>query len=347
MGFWKSSAFDNLKIRAAYGQSSNFPVYASKFTDFVVSNIGGNPGSLINIQRGEPDIKPERQTEFEAGIDFSILHGRVAIEATFYNKKIFDFLMLNTLPYSSGFATQWVNAGDLKNTGVELSLNAQPVNNQNIKWTSTTNFWLNRSRVTKLIIPPVELGGFGTTLSTFKIEEDQSATQIVGIDNGTVRKLGDAEPDFQMNFYNEITFFKNLSLRFLIHWKEGGNNINLTELLTDLGGTSPDFDEVEGNGKTASSNRLAALGVTATPFVQPAGFVRLREVGLYYTFPKIPIAFIKGFRVGVSANNYVTITKYKSYDPEVSNFGTGFSTGVEVTPYPAVKHAALHLSVDF
>ena len=56
--------------------------------------------------------------------------------------------------------------------------------------------------------------------------------------------LGDAEPKFQMSTYNEITFFGKLSLRFLIHWKQGGDNINLTSLENDFGGTSPDYDNV-------------------------------------------------------------------------------------------------------
>jgi TonB-dependent starch-binding outer membrane protein SusC len=70
-------------------------------------------------------------------------------------------------------------------------------------------------------------------------------------------------------------------------------------------------------------------------------------VGLFYTVPKVPVNFIKGIRVGVSANNYLTKTKYKNYDPEVSNFGTGFSTNVDVTPFPASKRATFHLTIDF
>jgi hypothetical protein len=56
---------------------------------------------------------------------------------------------------------------------------------------------------------------------------------------------------------------------------------------------------------------------------------------------------VKGIRIGVSANNFWTVTKYKAYDPEVSNFGTGFSSGVDVDPYPASKRADFHLAFDF
>jgi outer membrane receptor protein involved in Fe transport len=160
MDFWKGEFFDNLKFRAAYGQAGNFPAYGSKFTTFPVANIDGLPGSLISTQRGSPDIAPERTSELEAGVDFSILESRLNFEVTYYNKKIEDFLMLRTVPASSGFSTQWVNAGNLQNQGMEVSLNAQPIATRNFRWTSTTNFWFNRSEVTKLVIPPVVLGFF-------------------------------------------------------------------------------------------------------------------------------------------------------------------------------------------
>ncbi|MEP7377485.1 MAG: SusC/RagA family TonB-linked outer membrane protein [Chitinophagaceae bacterium] len=354
MDFWKGDLFSNLKLRAAYGQAGNFPAYGSKFTAFPIFNVDGLPGSLVNIQRGSPDIKPERTSEFETGIDFGLLKGKLNFEMSFYNKTIQDFLLLRTVPLSTGFASQWVNAGDLRNRGIEIGMNAQPIATKNIRWTSSTNFWMNRSKVTKLTIPPVELGAFGTTLGTFNIEEGKSVTQIIGIDTtksgaGIVTKLGDTEPKFQMNFTNEITFMKNLSFRFLLHWKYKGDNVNLSELLYDLGKTTPDYDaDNNHNGVIDSRDRLSALGVTAQPFVQEAGYLRLREVALYYTVSKIPkgLNFIKGFRIGVSANNYFTKTKYKNYDPEVSNFGSGFSTNVDVMPYPASKRATVHLSVD-
>ena len=81
-------------------------------------------------------------------------------------------------------------------------------------------------------------------------------------------------------------------------------------------------------------------------FVQDASYLRLREIGLYYTFQNWHKC-CKGNNVGISFNNYITITKYKSYDPEVSNFGTGFSTGVDVDPYPATKQAEFHVTFNF
>lgn len=352
LGLGSGTFFDNLKLRAAYGEAGNFPAFGSKFSSLIVANIEGLPGSLVSLQRGNANIEPERQTEFEAGLDFSLLGNRLSVEMSVYNKVVKDFLLQRTIAPSSGFSTEWVNAGDLRNRGIEIGVNALVVNNTTIRWNSTVNFWKNKSKVTRLDIPTTVLGAFGNTLGTFRIEEGASATQIVGIDNGPARKLGDQEPDFQMNFWNELVLWKNLSLRFLLHWKQGGDNINLTELLTDLGGTSNDYDDDETgpegkpNGIADALDRIGALGSTASIFVQDATYLRLREIALYYNIPYTN-KLIKGMRVGVSANNYWTRTNYKSYDPETSNFGSGFSTGVEVMPFPASKRATLHLSIDF
>ena len=89
------------------------------------------------------------------------------------------------------------------------------------------------------------------------------------------------------------------------------------------------------------------VGKTAEIFVEDASYLRLREIGLYYTFNKFnQQSPVKGLRLGVSLYNYLTITNYKSYDPEVSNFGTGFSSGVDVDPYPGIKRAMFNITID-
>ncbi|HRI21660.1 MAG TPA: TonB-dependent receptor, partial [Panacibacter sp.] len=352
LGVIDDGFFSNFKLRAAYGQSANFPAYQSRFTTLVSSNIGGLQGSLVNTQGGDANIKPERQTELEAGFDFSVLKNRLSFEVTFYSKKISDFLLQNTIPTSSGFSTKWVNAGDLRNQGMEVGVNAQPIASKNVKWNTSVNFWFNRSKVTKLTIPSVQLGSFGTSLGTFQIEEGKSATQIVGNDAPShtgVIVLGNQEPKFQMNTFNEVTFLNRLTLRFLVHWKYKGDNVNLTNLLNDFGSTSVDYDaDADGNGVPDGPQRIGQfLNGSARGFVENSGYLRFREIGLYYSFNKIPGKVVRGLRVGIALNNYITITNYSGYDPEVSNFGTGFSTGVDVDPFPSSKRATLNVTIDF
>jgi TonB-linked SusC/RagA family outer membrane protein len=353
--FWTVDQFSLLKLRAAYGEAGGFPPFGAKYTSFVTSNIGGRPGIIPFTQFGNENIQQERQKELEGGIDIGMFNDRLIFEGTIYNKTVSDLILIQNVPSSSGFTTRVVNGGELRNRGVELALTVTPFESEGLKWDSRTSFWVNRSEITRLDIPPFALGGFGNTLGTFFIEEGESATQIVGIkgDEG-VQKLGDAAPDFQMNFHNFFTIKQNLTFSFLFHWKKGGQNINLTELLTDLGGTSPDYDDDDdGDGTTNAEERVAALGVTAEPFVQDASYLRLREIGLYYTLPATLLdgafrGIVRNLRIGLSANNLFTITDYKSYDPEVSNFGgNGLSTGVEVTPYPASRRMFFHIALGF
>lgn len=348
LGILEGGVVDNFKLRAAYGQANNVPVFGSKFTSFVTSNIAGNIGLLINPQAGQTDIKPERQSEFETGIDLTLLKGRLGFVLTWYNKSIQDFLMQAALPSSSGFTSQWKNAGDLRNRGIELSMNARPVQTKDLSWNTSVNFWLNRSKVTKLNVATVPQGSFGYVLGTFQIQKDQPATQILGLDGkGGVSKLGDAEPTFQMNTYNELSY-RNLSFRFLLHWKKGGQNVNLTSLQSDFGGTSADYDKVTNKLNVPDGvYRIMQVGSDAHMFVQNSDYLRLREIGLYYTFRDPGVKYVKGIQLGVSLNNFLTVTRYKSYDPEVSNFGTGFSSNVDVLPYPATKRADFHISIEF
>jgi TonB-linked SusC/RagA family outer membrane protein len=345
---WNSEVISDLKLRVAYGESGNFPTFNSRFISLPSIAIGGRPGSLISRTLGNPDINAERQTELEAGIDIALFKGRVSLEASYYNKLIKDLLLLSSPPGSSGFATEWVNGGRLRNRGVELGLKTVPVNTKGIVWNSNINFWKNTSKVVSLNVPAFDPGGnFGKDFGQFLIEEGQTATQIVGNNEkvaGLV-KIGDTEPDFQASWFNDLSLFNNLSLRFLMHWKKGGDNVNLTQALYDFGHNTVDYDEIEENGKKASRNRLAALG-SGAPYVQDATYLRIREIGLYYKLP-IQSKVVQGIRVGASLNNFFTWTKYKGYDPEVSNFGTAFSTGIDVAPYPASKRVQFHLSFDF
>ncbi|MEJ8801389.1 SusC/RagA family TonB-linked outer membrane protein [Pontibacter sp. H249] len=353
--FWTNETIGLIKLRTAYGEAGGFPVFGAKYTSLVPFNIGGNAGLINAIQRGNEDIQQERQKELEAGVDVGLLDSRVVFEATVYQKTVEDLILVQNVPSSSGFTTRFVNGGELRNRGIELGLSVTPIETPAFKWDSRTNYWVNRSEMTELDVPAFPLGGFGNTLGTFFIEEGESVTQITGIKGEEgVQKLGDAAPDFQMSFQNFFTIKQNLTFSFMLHWKQGGDNINLTELLTDLGGTSPDYDDDDdGDGVSNAAERIAALGVSAEPFVQDASYLRLREVGLYYSLPPTALqsvfgTVVRNLRVGVSANNLFTITDYRGYDPEVSNFGgNGLSTGVDVTPFPNSRRMFFHLSVGF
>ena len=270
------------------------------------------------------------------------------------------------MPTSSGFTSTVKNAGELENNGIELGLDAAVFDTGDFSWDTNLKWWKNKSEITRLDVPSFTEGGFAAALGTFLIQEGKSATQIVGTYNPndyTQAEIdardpegdgffvyGDAEPDFQMSWYNQFNY-KNFELSFLWHWKEGGDAINLTTLLYDLAGTTWDYDDtgLDPSGQlTNGAYRASQAFVNPDPVIEDAGYIRLREVGLYYTFPEGWFKHTDMVKVGMSGRNLINIFDYNSYDPEVSNFGNNvLANNVEVTPYPASKFVNFHINVNF
>jgi outer membrane receptor protein involved in Fe transport len=348
------STVSQLKVRGAYGQSGNFGPFGATYTALNPVIIDGNTGSLISLTAGNTTIGPERQTEIETGVDLGFLDNRFNLEFTYYSKNIADLILLVNTPNSSGFTSAWRNAADLQNKGLEIALDANPIRGQHFNWNTRLSFWKNKAKLSRLDVPAYNLGAFGATLGTYRLEEGKSPTQIVGIDpnpgeNG-LAVFGDAEPDFQMSFNNGLQY-KDWELNFLFHWKKGGSNINLSTLLSDIFGTSPDYDGTNLDPSKALPNgayRLSQLGVSARPWVEDASYLRLREIGLRYNLPSQWFDNKAKIRVGVNARNLINIFSYSSYDPEVSNFGTdAISSTVEVTPFPSAKSFFFTLGATF
>ena len=340
--FWSVSQISQFKIRAAYGETGSSAKFGSPFNQFNAVNINGQGGITVDPQLGNPNLRPETSQEIEFGTDIGFFDGVIGIEATVYTRKVKDLLFAQERAGSSGYTSQVNNNADLENKGVEIALNARPVSNSTITWNSTVNFWKNKATYTRVNVPPFAPpgNGFGLSLGTFFMEEGGSVTGIYqDLGDGPV-EVGNVQPDFQMSFYNTFNILKNLDFSFLIHWRKGGENLNLSDLLFDDGGTNPIIDS-RGSQYDPDFN-----------YVQPAGYIRLREVALYYNLPSSVMGVFNGsiqsVKLGLSGRNLWTKTDYNGYDPEVSTNGTNaLSSGLDVGPYPSTKQIFLHLNVNF
>jgi len=352
-GFWKEDAvWGQFKLRAAYGEAGNFPPFGALFTSYNAFSTDGILGiSLIGV-RGDSDLKSERQQELEFGTDVGFFDNRITLSATYYIKTVDDLILQANLEPSTGFTTQFVNAGSLENKGIEIGLNTTPIFTENINWNLGINFFKNTSEITELDVPAFNTGAFGASLGTFRIEEGKSATQIVGGYLDGLKVIGNAEPDFQMGFNSDFNY-KDLQFTMLWQWKNGGDNVNLTTLLSDLNRTSHDFDDFGADPSGELTNGEYRPGAPPEVHVEDASYVRLREVGLYYTLDdrvlgNILNGSIDSVKLGVSGTNVLNFFDYNSYDPEVSNFGGGsIFTGVDVLPFPSSKRFLFNVAVNF
>lgn len=359
--FMDNSILNQLKPRIAYGETGGLPNFGVTFRSLNSGNIGGLLATSVSARSTDPNLKPERAKELEFGVDLALLDNKVSLEATYYTKNVEDLILDEQVPTSSGISVIATNAADLKNNGVELTLGLNPVTNPNLNWFSTILFWKNTSEITRLGIDGFTTGGFGTSLSNYLIQEGFSPSTIVGLpsvdDPSLFTVYGDGQPDFEMSFSNEFNIYRNFDFSFLWHWKKGGDNINLSQLLTDAGGTSPDWNENIENTDLANgvfpkgADRVINGGSGA--YVYDASYVKLREVGLYYTIPTSTLNSLFGnnvsdIKLGASANNVLLFSDYPSYDPETSVFGTqAINNSVEVTPFPTSRQIMFHVNIDF
>jgi TonB-linked SusC/RagA family outer membrane protein len=359
-GFWKNKFITQLKPRIAYGETSGFPIFSGVYSPLLGVNYGGSLGAASPTTLGLSALNPERASELEYGVDVSVWENRISLEATFYKKKIKDFLFPYALAPSSG-VTQYnvYPVGDLENKGIELSLNAQVIRNKNINWSTGIQWWKNETEVTRLIVPPAFVAGSGFgAYGRKRLQLGQSPTAWWGNDaTGALIPYKNYQPDFQMSWSNNVRFLKNFEFSMLLHVSEGNYNSTLTRLTKDEGGTTLDWSDPAKSG--TGTIGVERQNTIISNFVLDASYIRLREAALYYSLPKnvLTKAFkghVENIRFGISGQNLFTITDYYGYDPESSNFvtsavggGGALTGGVDLGPYPAVRRLFFHINVSF
>ncbi len=347
-GFWNPGRFmaSAMKLRAAFGRTGNLPLFAARFTSLVPENIAGLGGVSAPSRLGNPDIEPEITQELEAGFDIGLLDERAFLEATFYNQDIRDLILENSLPPSSGYVSQFINAGNMRTRGYELSLSLTPVLRPGLRWQTRFNFGQHSSRITRLDVDTFELGGFALSLGQYEIREGSSPTTIVGLNpQGVKTAYGDETPDFTLSWSSSLRA-KDLHLSFLWDWKQGGDVINLGRFLSDIGGTSPDLDMPSGQARLAIES-------PGERYVEDGTYVKLREVSLQYSVPQNLVqgwfgSSVSSLEIGLSGRNLLVFTPYSGYDPEVSQFGNvAIGRSVDTLPFPSARHYYFKVSVGF
>jgi TonB-linked SusC/RagA family outer membrane protein len=331
---------DELKLRLAYGQSGNLPLYGMKYTPFNTTVLGSANGIIENPNNGDPNIKPESETEFETGLDATFFKSRAQFSASIYQKRVNNLILQPTLDPSVGHSSEFINGGEFTNQGIELSLQATPIEmpRNGLTWSTTISFYRNYSTVNSLPTAPFEAGatfGFGAGfLAPGRSVSEVVNPNIIGKD-GLPLQVGDFTPGWRMSYGNTFNLGP-FRLFGLIDVSRGGSTINLTDLYFD--GSAQLYGD-----SAKAANRLAKFGAGLTPYVQDASFMKVRQISLSYALPtnlvaKIPGNRLTSARLQLSGYNLWTITGYDGLDPEVSiNGNQTITRGQDISPFPPAR----------
>jgi iron complex outermembrane receptor protein len=374
--------FNDLKLRASYGITGNSLGFDPLISQIKYGTAGAfyYNGTFTNSigpsQNANPDLKWEKTTMYNLGLDFSMFKGRVSGTIEAYDKKTNDliyFYPVSTTQYFVGTLT--ANVGSISNKGYEVTIDAIPVQSSKFRWNTSINIAHNNNKLVSLSnssfkldsIPQAEPGGQGETgykvqilktgypvgqflLYKYAGKNADGISQFYSHSGGVTTTptskdyyyAGNAQPKLLFGFNNSFTY-GNFDLNVFIRGSLGGKVLNAT--LADLNRTS----DVRSYNLPVSSANESPKDVNAylysDRYIESSSYLRLDNATLGYTFPKFTPG-IRNLRLYVSGNNLAVITGYKGIDPEVS-LG-GLTPGIDnKNYYPRTRAFLFGLSASF
>jgi hypothetical protein len=170
--WFAKGVLSDFKLRASIGTAGGRPSFAAQYETFTI----GAGGTVTGAALGNKFLKPETTTEKEYGLDAE-LWSRIGLNVTYAHALTTDQILQVPPSVSSGFSSQWKNAGTLENKTWEVSLNVPIITNNKITWTSRVSWDRNRTHITELGIPPFFSA---TSNSTFRFAPGERIGTIWG-----------------------------------------------------------------------------------------------------------------------------------------------------------------------
>lgn len=387
-GFLIGSSFlSNLKFRGSWGITGNADIPdTASFTLLQLDSYGERFGSSA-LQIGNNDLRWEKTTQYNVGVDYGFFNNTITGQVDYYNKTTNDLLYSQPLPATSGFTSVFTNVGELVNTGIEASITAKILSKPSYTWNATALFTKNQNEITSLpggdIIDGVNILREGEAISSFYLYEyagvDPATGDALFFENsenadGTLNKnvtnditnanriiAGSPFPDYQVAFSNTLRI-KNWDLDFTFQGEFGASIFDQAGKFTSGNGFFLDNQTIDQLDRWQNPGDITDVPQArlneengqqdSTRYLDQADFIRLRNVTLGYTmYPeasnKLNIEKVRFYFNGV---NLLTFTDYEGYDPESTadfNGNSGVRTGVSFYSPPPAKTFSLGIQVDF
>ena len=373
-----------LRLRGALGYAGNQPPLASAYeraTRYTTITNINRLGLAPTGSPGNPNLKPERQREWEGGIDLALLDNRIGARFTYYDQYVKDLLLTRPFTPSAGYNSVLDNVGELSNRGLELEVNTINVNKNTFGWTSRIIYSRNRNKVEKLVGSPFVAGytnlvvqgqpvgvhfmaayrrdGSGTIVTDSigpllesRIGRDTTVDECLDLAtclaNDTRRVVGNPWPDWTGSLFNEVRLGRHVTVAALLDGSFGSELWNQTARIQDGFQAGPLYDQrLRNEVTTPQVNRLRSIWER---YLEDATYVKLRDLAVRYSTEASWLRRIGAQRLELEliGHNLFTWTDYTGYDPEINMFGLStVERGTDFAVYPNARSIGFGVRLSY
>ena len=384
----ESNTFSFLKLRGSWGITGNQPLgsfdYLSRLGSGSYDTVSGQFISVV----GDADLGWEETTQLNFGLDYGLFGNVVTGEIDYYIKNTEDLLLNGRQPLSAGIPGNVIltNIGEVKNSGVEFSINTKNITRDNFTWNTSFNMSYNKNEIIKLVDGDDIIGSAGARdYSILREGESFGAFYLVeyaGVDpengdalyytnteleDGSIERIktnvytdasrivvGKALPDWIGGLTNTLRY-RDLDFSFTFQGQWGAQIYNSAGLFQSSGFAGgrdnqsiEQLDRWQQPGDITDVPRadLSGDAVESTRYLQDADFIRLRNLTLGYNFKNL--WNIDMIRVYFSGLNLLTFTDYDGWDPEATrdDLPGTFARGYEFYSAPPAKVYTFGINVE-
>jgi TonB-linked SusC/RagA family outer membrane protein len=365
--------FQQMKIRASFGITGNQDI--GRYSTLGMLSATGYGWGTSNPYTGywgnsfaTPNVRWEKTYQYDMGLDLRLLNW-IGFSMDFFRKNTKDLLFQKTIPGYNGGGSYWVNQGEIRNTGVEFSLNLTPVRTSDLRWDSDLNASFVKNEVIDLagndfildanqsdwggamqiMKPGYPLGSF--YLYKWKGFDDAGANLYQKVDGSLTTTptgddqviMGQGNPKWIIGWNNTVSW-KNWSASLFINAVTGFDRLNVgrfymasmtgpARFITDRESYFSGWDNVTDKSRAkypSHTNPDNKYYGNSDFWLENASFLKLKNISLAY---RIPIRRVGDVQLSVSAQNLFILTRYTGMDPEVYNSYTGLDDGA----YPEAR----------
>lgn len=363
------NTFSDLKFRVGYGVSGNSLGFDPLISSVLYGKTGtfyDSTGTLVSAigatRNANPDLKWERTSMFNVGLDFGFFNNRLTGTVEYYDKRTSDLIAdyaVSTTKYL--VSTLTANVGKISNKGIELTLNAIPIQTKKITWNTSLNVSHNKNNVESIsndkfsadyfdeaeLNAPGQSGAqqqriqAGKPLGSFYTWKwagyDTNGVSLFYKADGTTTTTpsnsdrfwtGSAQPKLTFGWNNTLNYM-NWSMTMFFSGVTGNKVLNATRARLSRVAEATHINLLASVAQTDKASDYNA-NYLSDRYIEKGDYIRLSNLALSYTFKDV-CDYIKDIRLYASCNNVFVITGYKGLDPEV-NLG-GLTPGIDNKDY--------------